>query len=98
MDRVSFVYIMSNRPRATLYVGVTSDLIRRVYEHKSSDIHSFTRRYGCYSLVYFEQHFDIREAITREKAIKNWQRNWKINLIEKDNPKWQDLWCEISNS
>lgn len=73
MDRFSYVYIMSNRINATLYVGVTSDLIRRVYEHKLGHIHGFTRRYGCYSLVYFEQHIELHEAITREKAIKNWQ-------------------------
>jgi putative endonuclease len=97
MDRNSYVYIMSNRPRATLYVGVTSDLIRRVFQHKAGDRHSFTRRYGCYSLVYFETHKDIREAIAREKAIKDWQRNWKINLVEKDNPEWRDLWDQIAN-
>lgn len=98
MDFFSYVYIMSNRPRATLYTGVTSDLVRRVYEHKSGHVHSFTRRYGCKFLVYFEQHTDIREAIAREKAIKNWQRDWKINLIEKDNPEWRDLWDQIAKS
>ena len=98
MDRFRYVYIMSNRINATLYVGVTSDLTRRVYEHKLGQIHSFTRRYGCHSLVYFEQHIELHEAITREKAIKNWQRDWKIKLIEKNNPKWQDLWGQIINS
>ncbi len=78
-----------------MYVGVTNDLIRRVFEHKSKFIRGFTRRYDAVRLVYYEQHDDIEEAILREKRLKNWNRAWKVRLIEEKNPNWVDLYPEI---
>lgn len=89
------VYILSNKPKGTLYVGVTSDLIRRVWEHKSNAVKGFTQKYNLHNLVYFELHSDVYAAITREKQLKKWYRSWKINLIEKHNPTWKDLYNEI---
>lgn len=91
-----YVYIMASEKYGTLYIGITNDLIRRVYEHKESLIDGFTKRYKIHYLVYFEIHEDVREAIQREKQIKKWNRYWKINLIEKDNPHWIDLYCEVN--
>ena len=82
---------MASKKNGTLYVGVTSNLIRRVYEHKGNLIKGFTSRYHVHRLVYFEQTNDIRNAITREKQIKKWKRGWKIELIERMNPAWRDL-------
>jgi len=79
----------------TLYIGVTSDLIRRVYEHKNDLIPGFTKTYQVHSLVYFEQTNDIMSALQREKQLKKWRREWKLDLIEKANPQWEDLWEEI---
>jgi putative endonuclease len=89
------VYILANRRNGTLYVGVTSDLSRRMSEHKSETIEGFTKRYGLHTLVYAEFHTTMAEAILREKRIKTWRRGWKIALIEKFNPAWQDLSDEI---
>ena len=86
-----WVYIVTNRPNGTLYVGVTSDLARRVHEHREGTARGFTRRYGLTRLVYAEPHEDIREAIRREKAIKGWRRAWKVRLIRESNPDWNDL-------
>jgi putative endonuclease len=86
-----FIYIMSNRRNGTLYVGVTSDLVRRCYEHRNSLPRGFTKQYGLKKLVYFERHDDIRAAIQREKAIKHWSRAWKVRLIHAQNPDWRDL-------
>ena len=85
-----FVYILTNRTR-TLYVGVTNDLVRRAYEHRSGEIPGFTSRYKIDRLVYFEQFEDIRQAIAREKQIKGWLRSRKVELIEGVNPGWKDL-------
>lgn len=90
-----YVYIMTNKKYGTLYTGVTNDLIRRVYEHKEGLVDGFTKKYQLHNIVYFEQHVDITEAILREKIIKRWRRDWKINLIEKNNPHWVDLYSEI---
>ncbi|MCW5693724.1 MAG: GIY-YIG nuclease family protein [Pseudolabrys sp.] len=87
-----FVYFMSNRPDGTPYVGVTSDLIRRCYEHRNGLIDGFTKQYGLKSLVYFEVFDDIRTAIQREKTIKHWPRAWKVRLIHGGNPEWRDLY------
>jgi putative endonuclease len=87
-----YVYLLSSGKYGTLYTGVTSDLIKRVYEHKESLVDGFTKKYKVYQLVYYETHDDIHEAILREKQIKKWNRDWKINLIEKDNPHWIDLY------
>ena len=86
-----FVYIMAGSRNGTLYTGVTSDLHRRVAEHKSGILPGFTDRYKVHRLVYYEVHGDIREAIAVEKRIKAWKRAWKVRLIEKINPKWRDL-------
>jgi len=91
----SYVYVMSNQFRGTLYIGVTSDLVKRVYEHRSNAVDGFTKRYGLHQLVYYEIHDDVREAIQRETQMKAWKRQWKIDLIEKDNPYWNDLFDSI---
>ena len=92
MERQPTVYILASRRNGTLYVGVTSDLSKRVWEHKSDLVKGFTRKYGVHCLVYFEQHADMAGAITREKQIKKWNRAWKLELIERANPEWRDLW------
>lgn len=93
-----FVYIMTNKPNGTLYTGVTNELVRRGYEHRTHMTKGFTDRYNLETLVWFEQHSEPREAIRREKVIKKWNRAWKIDLIEQDNPDWQDLWPQIAGS
>ena len=90
------VYIMTNRPNGTLYIGVTSDLITRAYQHREGLTPGFTRTYGLDRLVWFEQHDSIAEAIQRETSLKRYKRDWKINLIERDNPNWDDLYPELS--
>jgi len=87
-----YVYIMASRRNGTLYVGVTNDLVRRVYEHKHDLIKGFTSKYGVHQLVYFEQTADVLSAIKREKQIKSWNRKWKLELIEAMNPEWVDLY------
>ncbi len=86
-----YVYILASKPHGTLYIGVTNDLLRRVFEHKTSEVASFTKRHGVHHLVYFEATENIEAAIEREKRLKKWRRDWKIELIEKSNPDWQDL-------
>ena len=86
-----FVYILASRKNGTLYIGVTNNLLERVDQHKSNLVKGFTEKYGVHRLVYFEQYRDIRDAINREKRLKHWNREWKINLIEKDNPEWEDM-------
>ena len=95
MEKQPCVYILANRRNGTLYVGVTSDLIKRIYEHKNGFADGFTKRYRVHSLVYFEVHGDMAAAIEREKHIKKWNRAWKLALIEKINPDWRDLYDEI---
>jgi putative endonuclease len=87
-----FVYILASKRNGTFYVGVTGDLIRRFYEHKNDLIDGFTKKYHVHQLIYFEKHDRIEQAIEREKQIKKWNRQWKINLIEKENPTWKDLY------
>ncbi|GGP89954.1 GIY-YIG nuclease family protein [Shewanella ulleungensis] len=91
MNKQSYIYIMANRPNGTLYIGVTSDLIRRNWEHKKGLSDGFTKEHSIKMLVYYEVFDDIYNAITREKQLKNWKREWKIKLIEKFNPRWEDL-------
>ena len=91
----SYIYIMTNKKYGTLYIGVTSDLIKRVYEHKKSFIDSFTSRYNLKKLVYYEVFDDINEAIKKEKQLKKWKRAWKIELIDKFNPNWKDLYLNM---
>ncbi len=90
-----YVYILASRKHGTLYLGVTSDLVRRVCEHKSKAAPGFTAKYRVDRLVWFEAHDDVTAAISREKKIKKWRRDWKITLIEADNPDWHDLWDAI---
>ena len=92
MHRTPCVYMLSNRCHGTLYVGVTSDLIRRVWQHKQHAVDGFTRKYHLTRLVWFEIHETMYDAIAREKAVKRWRRNWKIALIERENPGWLDLY------
>ena len=89
------VYILASRPNGTLYVGVTSDLVKRIWEHKNDFVPGFTRRYAVHTLVWYARHEIMDSAITREKAIKGWQRRWKIELIERSNPEWRDLYPDI---
>ena len=89
------VYLLASHYHGTLYVGVTSDLVTRVWHHRTGAIPGFTRQYGVRSLVWFEQHPGMREAIEREKAIKHWRREWKIALIQRNNPEWRDLYPRI---
>ncbi len=95
MNKQPCVYILSNKKNGTLYIGVTSDLVKRTWQHKKKLVAGFSEKYEIDKLVYFEQHEDMISAITREKQMKKWKRQWKINLIEKDNPQWNDLWPEI---
>jgi putative endonuclease len=89
------VYILASQRNGTLYTGVTSDLIKRTWEHKNNFVDGFTKRYGVHFLVYFELHGNMISAITREKQIKKWNRAWKIQFIESINIEWRDLWDEI---
>lgn len=95
MQKQPCVYILASRRNGTLYIGVTSDLIARVWQHKNNVVEGFTRRYGLHMLVWYEQHETMMSAISREKAIKEWKRLWKIELIEKANPGWRDLYADI---
>ncbi len=94
-DSQYYVYILSSQKYGTLYVGVTSNLLKRVYEHKEGIVAGFTKKYNVNQLVYYEIYHDINEAILREKQIKKWRRNWKANLIENANPNWIDLYLEL---
>jgi putative endonuclease len=89
--KVGYVYIMTNEKNGTLYTGITSDIGRRTFEHKNGLVEGFTKKYELHMLVYVEVHDRIDEAIRREKCIKEWKREWKINLINKANPEWLDL-------
>jgi putative endonuclease len=91
-----YVYIMASKRNGTLYTGVTSDLERRVWQHKTKETQGFTSKYNVNQLVYYEIHGDIMEAIKREKNIQAWKRNWKLQLIEKNNPNWDDLYDSIA--
>ncbi len=90
-----YIYIVTNQPKGTIYTGVTNDLARRIREHKEKRIQGFTQKYGTSRLVYFESYREVRDALTREKQIKSWRRDWKISLIEKENPEWIDLFDQI---
>ncbi|MGI8910966.1 MAG: GIY-YIG nuclease family protein [Rubrobacteraceae bacterium] len=98
MTKQPAVYILSSKRNGTLYTGVTGDLVKRIWEHRSSFVEGFTKRYGVHLLVYFEVHDHMTEAIRREKQIKKWNRAWKVDLIEKTNPRWHDLWATIVGS
>lgn len=91
----AYVYIMASKRNGTLYTGVTSDLIKRAYEHREGITPGFSKRYGCKCLVWFEKHDEVTPAIQREKSIKRYLRKWKLRLIEEKNPEWRDLYDDI---
>ena len=87
-----YVYILASQPRGTLYIGVTNDVVRRVYEHREGLVAGFTKQYGVKALVYYETHESVEQAIQREKTLKHWVRDWKVALIERENPHWEDIY------
>ncbi len=95
MSKQPAVYILSSKRNGTLYVGVTSDLVKRVWEHRNNLVEGFTRRYGVHQLVWYELHESMDSAIKREKRLKDWKRKWKVQLIESKNPNWEDLYPKI---
>lgn len=90
-----FVYMMSNKKDGVLYIGVTSDIVKRIYEHKNGFVDGFTKQYNLKNLVYYEVYDDITEAVKREKQLKNWHREWKVELVNMQNPHWEDLYESI---
>jgi putative endonuclease len=95
MAKQFYVYILASKPNGTLYTGVTSNLIQRVWQHKHDVIQGFTRKYNVKTLVYYEVHENAESALKREKRIKRWRRAWKLGLIENSNPEWRDLYEDI---
>jgi len=97
MARYDFiaVYILASRRNGTLYTGVTSDLLSRIQLHREGQIEGFTQKYGCKILVWYEQHYLMSDAIKREKQIKRWLRKWKLEMIERENPTWRDLFLDL---
>ena len=93
--QVYWVYIMASGPRGVLYVGMTSNLAGRSWQHREEIIEGFTKRYGVDRLVYFERHFEASAAARRERLMKRWRRDWKIELVETDNPTWRDLFADV---
>jgi len=96
-DKMGYIYIMANKPNGVLYIGVTSNLENRIYQHKNNSIPGFTSKYRLHHVVHYEIFEDVRDAIAREKQLKNWKRQWKVSLIEEENPKWKDLYNEITD-
>jgi putative endonuclease len=94
-EKGGYVYILASKMAGTLYIGVTSDLIKRISEHRNNIKSGFTKKYQVHRLVYYEEYVTIEDAITREKELKKWKRAWKLALIDKANPKWDDLYEEI---
>jgi len=95
MERQPCVYLLASKRNGTLYAGVTSNLVKRVWEHKQHAVEGFTKKYGVDRLVWYEAHETMESATTREKAIKNWKRAWKTNVIEAVNPQWRDLYPDV---
>ena len=95
MERQPCVYMLASRRNGTLYTGVTSNLVKRVWEHKQGSVDGFTKKYGIHLLVWYERHETMESAICREKAIKNWKRAWKTKTIEESNPGWVDLYTQL---
>jgi putative endonuclease len=95
VKRQPAVYILASKRNGTLYIGVTSDLVKRIWEHKTDIVEGFTKRYGVHRLVWYELHDSMEAAIEREKRLKDWKRIWKLELIESNNPDWQDLYPTI---
>ena len=97
MEKNFYIYILASQKNGTLYIGVTSDLKRRIYEHKQGVAESFTRKHNVKTLVYYETYPDAESGIKREKQLKEWKRSWKLELIEKDNSGWNDLYEQLNN-
>lgn len=97
MKECCYIYIMASKRNGTLYIGVTTDLIKRVYEHKNNLVKGFTEKYAVHDLVYFEETGDLESAIAREKQMKAWKRKWKLDLIELKNLNWKDLYQDLLN-
>ncbi|MFA6338701.1 MAG: GIY-YIG nuclease family protein [Candidatus Paceibacterota bacterium] len=95
MNKNYYVYILASKKNGTLYIGVTNDLVRRIYEHKNGLIEGFTKKYNIKNLVYYEETNDINSALSREKSLKKWNREWKLKLIELNNPEWNDLSLDL---
>jgi len=95
MTKIPAVYILTSCKHGTLYAGVTSNLVKRIWEHKNDAVEGFTKRYGIHMLVCYEQHETMESAIAREKAVKEWKRDWKVKVIETSNPKWNDLYDSL---
>ncbi len=95
MNKQPSVYILASKRNGTLYIGVTSDLVKRIWEHKNNMVEGFTKRYGAHQLVWYKLHENMEFAIQREKQLKEWKRKWKLELIESNNPNWQDLYHTI---
>jgi putative endonuclease len=95
LNKVYYVYLLASHRNGTLYIGITSDLVKRIWQHKNEVAEGYTKEYQVKRLVYFETYKDVNEAIVREKRLKHWNRKWKLALIEKDNPNWNDLYDEI---
>lgn len=93
--KTGYVYILASKENGTLYIGVTSDLKKRIWEHRTSAVEGFTSKYKVHTLVYYEQTENIESAIAREKNLKNWQRKWKLELVNRFNPEWKDLYEEL---
>jgi len=95
MEKQPCVYLLASKRNGTLYTGVTSNLIKRIWEHKNNLVEGFTRKYSVHTLVWYEIHDTMESAIQREKAIKNWRRAWKMKMIEELNPRWRDLYPDL---
>jgi len=95
MERQPCVYVLASKRNGTLYTGVTSNLVKRIWEHKNNVVEGFTQKYGVHTLVWYEMHETMDIAIQREKNIKNWKRAWKLKMVEKINPQWRDLYPEL---
>lgn len=94
-ETIDGVYILASKPKGTLYIGVTSDLVKRVWQHKNNFVKGFTSKYDVHRLVWYESHECMESAISWEKVLKNWNRSWKVRLIEEDNPEWKDLYSDL---
>ena len=95
MEKQFYIYILASKKNGTLYIGITSDLIRRIWEHKNNVVKGFTKKYSVHTLVYYEVHPTFETAVQREKNLKKWKRAWKIKLIEEKNSEWRDLYPDI---
>jgi len=93
--KIFYVYILASKRNGTLYIGVTSNLIKRIYQHKNGFVNGFSEKYDVHMLIYYEQFSSIYSAISREKQLKHWRRKWKLELIERNNPNWRDLYFDI---